>query len=104
MDWDCKTVDVYTHEEDGHEEVIWNVHWRVSKEDGDYMGSSYGTQSLNTEDIQNFKPFDEVTSAMIEGWVQDAMGEEAVTALEASLDSQIEDEKNPSSVTKTLEN
>jgi hypothetical protein len=104
MDWDCKTVDVYTHEEDGHEEVIWNVHWRVSKEDGDYVGSSYGTQSLNTEDIQNFKPFDEVTSAMIEGWVKDSMGEEAVTALEASLDSQIEDEKNPSSVTKTLEN
>tara|TARA_R110001599_G_scaffold248171_1_gene448187 strand:+ start:951 stop:1265 length:315 start_codon:yes stop_codon:yes gene_type:complete len=104
MDWDCKTVDVYTHEQDGHEEVIWNVHWRVSKEDGDYEGSSYGTQSLNTEDIQDFKPFNEVTSAMIEGWVKDAMGEEAVTALEASLDSQIEDEKNPSSVTKTLEN
>jgi len=104
MDWNCKTVDVYTHEQDGHEEVIWNVHWRVSKEDGDYMGSSYGTQSLNTEDIQDFKPFDEVTSAMIEGWVKDAMGEEAVTALEASLDNEIEDEKNPSSVTKTLEN
>lgn len=104
MDWDCKTVDVYTHEQDGHEEVIWNVHWRVSKEDGDYVGSSYGTQSLNTDDIKDFKPFDEVTSAMIEGWVQDAMGEEAVTALEASLDSQIENEKNPSSVTKTLEN
>ena len=68
------------------------------------MGSSYGTQSLNTEDIQDFKPFDEVTSAMIEGWVKDAMGEEAVTALEASLDNEIEDEKNPSSVTKTLEN
>ena len=104
MDWDCKTVDVYTHEQDGHEEVIYNVHWRVSKEDGDYVGSSYGTQSLNTADIQDFKPFDEVTSAIIEGWVKDAIGEEAVTALEASLDSQIEDEKNPSSVTKTLEN
>lgn len=76
----------------------------VSKEDGDYVASSYGTQSLNTEDIQDFKPFDEVTSVMIEGWVQDAMGEEAVTALEASLDSQIEDEKNPTSVTKTIEN
>ena len=104
MDWDCKTVDVYTHEQDGHEEVIYNVHWRVKKEDEDYVGSAYGTQSLNTADIQDFKPFDEVTSAIIEGWVKDAMGEEAVTALEASLDSQIEDEKNPSSVTKTLEN
>jgi len=104
MDWDCKTVDVYTHEQDGHEEVIYNVHWRVSKEDEDYVGSAYGTQSLNTEDIQEFKPFDEVTSAMIEGWVKDVMGEEAVTALEVGLDQQIENEKNPSSVTKTIEN
>ena len=69
MDWDCKTVDVYTHEQDGHEEVIYNVH-----------------------------------SAMIEGWVKDAMGEEAVTALEVGLDQQIENEKNPTSVTKTIEN
>lgn len=31
MDWDCKTVDVYTHEQDGHEEVIYNVHWQYQK-------------------------------------------------------------------------
>ena len=89
MHWNCKTVDVYTHEQDGHEEVIWNVHWRVTKDDGNYVASSYGTESLNTDDIKNFKPFDEVTSAMIEGWVKDSMGEEAVANLAASLDSHI---------------
>jgi len=80
------------------------VHWRVEKEDGDYSASSYGSQSLNTEDIQDFKPFDEVTSEMVEGWVKDAMGEETVTSIEESLDQQIEDKKNPTSETITLDN
>ena len=102
--WNCKTIDVYTHEHNGHEQVIYNVHWRVEKEDEDYSASSYGTQSLNTEDIQDFKPFDEVTSEMVEGWVKDAMGEETVTPIEESLDQQIEDQKNPTSETITLDN
>jgi hypothetical protein len=35
MNWNCKLVDVYTSEIDGHEKVIFNVHWRVEKEDKD---------------------------------------------------------------------
>ncbi len=102
--WNCKTIDVYTHEHNGHEEVIWNVHWRVAKEDGEYSASSYGTQTLNTEDIQDFVPFDDVTSEMVEGWVKDAMGEDRVAAIEESLDKEIESKKNPTSETITLEN
>ena len=102
--WDCKTIDVYTHEHNGHEQVIYNVHWRVEKEDGEYSASSYGTQPLNTEDIQDFTPFDEVTSDIVEGWVKDAMGEEKFSDIEKSLDQQIEKEKNPSSETITLDN
>lgn len=102
--WNCKTIDLYTQEHNGHEQVIYNVHWRVEKEDGEYSASSYGTQSLNTEDIQNFIPFDEVTSEIVEGWVKDVMGEEKVSDIENSLDQQIEKEKNPSSETITLDN
>ena len=102
--WDCKTIDVYTSKIDGHENVIFNVHWRVTKEDGDYFASSYGTQSLSTENIEDFKPYDEVTSEMVEGWVKDAMGEEEVANIESSLDKKIADEKNPPYVTNTLEN
>ena len=102
--WDCKTIDVYTHKHNGHEQVIYNVHWRVEKEDGEYSASSYGTQPLNTEDIQDFTPFDEVTSEIVKGWVRDAMGEEKFSDIEKSLDQQIEKEKNPSSETITLDN
>ena len=102
MQWNVNTVDVHPHEE-GHDDVIYNVHWSVSKEDGDYSARSYGTQSLDTSDLSNFTSFADVTSDMVKGWVIDAMGEEEVANLEANLDSQIESQKNPSSVTKTLE-
>ncbi len=100
--WNCKTVDYYNHEHNGHEQVIYNVHWRVTKEDGDYSASSYGTQSLNTEDIKDFVPLEDVTNEIVVAWVKDALGEE-VSLIEDSLDQQIEDKKNPTSVTVTLD-
>jgi hypothetical protein len=102
MEWNVNTVDVHPHEE-GHDDVIYNVHWSVSKEDGEYSARSYGTQSLDTSDLSNFTSFADVTSDMVKGWVINAMGEEEVANLEAGLDAQIESEKNPTSVTKTLE-
>ena len=51
-----------------------------------------------------FKPFDKVTSEIVENWVKEAMGEEKVSSIESSLDKQIEKQKNPTSVTVTLDN
>tara|TARA_R100000995_G_scaffold81963_1_gene55289 strand:+ start:360 stop:674 length:315 start_codon:yes stop_codon:yes gene_type:complete len=102
MEWNCKTIDVYTHEHNGHEGVIYNVHWRVSKGEGDLSTSSYGTQSLNTAELENFTPLADVTEAMVQGWVEAAMGEDAVADLESNLDSQIEQLENPTTETITL--
>jgi len=103
MNWDCKTIEVYTQEHNGHIGVIFNVHWRVTKEDGDYSATTYGTQSLNTEQLDNFIPLDSVTSSDVEAWVISAMGEEAVADLETNLDTQLESEKNPVSNVITLD-
>ena len=102
MKWDVKTVDVYPTKED-HSNVIYNVHWRVSKTEGeDYSASSYGTQSLVTDDLKKFIDFDKVKLAQVEAWVVAAMGEDAVAELAASLDAQIEAQKNPTTETKTI--
>ena len=102
MEWNVNTVDVHPHEE-GHDDVIYNVHWSVAKVDGDYSASSYGTQTIDTSDLSDFTAFADVTADMVKGWVIDAMGEEEVANLEASLDAQIAEQKNPTSVVKTLE-
>ena len=106
--WNVSTVNVYPSE-GGQSSVIHNVHWRLNATDTEvdaegnpYVASVYGTHSLDTSDLSNFTNFDSVTSSQVQGWVEAAMGEEAVQNLKDGLDANIADQKNPTSVTKTL--
>ena len=106
--WNVSTVDTKTI--DSNDDVIFNVHWRLNAEDDanqDDEGNNltagvYGTQSLDTSDLSNFIIFDSVDAATVEGWVEAAMGEEAVQALKDGLDAQIAELITPSSETKQL--
>ena len=106
--WNVNTVDVYPSEE-GHSNVIYNVHWRlnatdteVDSEGNPYVASVYGTQSLDTSDLSNFTNFDSVDATLVQGWVEAAMGEESVQSLKDGLDAQIAEIITPSSETKQL--
>ena len=106
--WNVSTVDVYPTDE-GQTDVIYNVHWRLNATDTEvdaegnpYTASVYGTQSLDTSDLSDFTDFDSVTAAQVQGWVENAMGEEEVQSLKDSLDAKIADEINPTSETKQL--
>ena len=106
--WDCKTVDVYpTH--DSHSDVVYNAHWRLNAvsdqqdaEGNDYSASSYGTHSVNADDIENFVPFADLTNDLVSGWVIDGMGEDEVANIKSGLDNNIADQINPTSETKTI--
>ena len=106
--WDCKTVDTYpTH--DSHSDVVYNVHWRLNAESdqqdaegNNYAASVYGTQALDTADISSFTAFADLSASDVQGWVETAMGEEAITALKSGLDAQIALLITPTSVTKTI--
>ena len=106
--WNVSTVDTKTI--DSNDDVIFNVHWRLNAEDdanqdaggNNWTAGVYGTQSLDTSDLSNFTNFDSVTSSQVQGWVEGAMGEEAVQGLKDGLDANIADQKNPTSVTKQL--
>jgi len=106
--WDCKTVDVYPNH-DSHSDVVYNVHWRLNAvsdqqdaEDNNYLASVYGTHSVNADDIENFVPFADLTNDLVSGWVIDGMGEDEVASLKEGLDSNIDGQINPTSVTKTI--
>jgi hypothetical protein len=106
--WDCKTVDTYpTH--DSHSDVVYNVHWRLNAvsdqqdaEGNDYSASSYGTHSVNADDIENFVPFADLTNDLVSGWVIDGMGEDEVANIKSGLDNNIDGQINPTSETKTI--
>ena len=106
--WNCKTVDAYL-EKDNEADVVYNVHWIVTgvsdimdSQDNPYSATSIGTQTLNTSEITNFIPFDQVTNAEVVEWTQEAMGAEQVTAIEAGIASQIESLIHPTTITLTV--
>ena len=100
--WNNKTVDTYPTL-DGNTDVIFNVHWRLTGEDDNgNVGSTYGTQSLDTSDLSGFTAFADITEDNINAWIEAAMGEEKVAELKTSIDAQIEEQVNPTVVTKTI--
>lgn len=100
-DWNCKTVDVHPQEE-GETDVVYNVHWIVTGVDGDYSVTNIGTQIVPLSEGGDFIPFEDLTNEIVVEWTKEAMGEEQVTQIEASVASEIEEKINPTSVTMTI--
>ena len=107
-DWNCKTVDVHPQEE-GQENVVYNVHWRVTgtsdKLDSNlvpYSSDAIGTQIVTLNEDGTFIPFEDLTNEIVVGWTKQAIGEEKVASIESSIASQIEDQMHPKSVTLTI--
>ncbi len=107
--WDVSTVDTYPTL-DGNADVVYNVHWRLNAEDdanqdadgNNWTASVYGTQTLDTSDLSSFTAFGSLSASDVQGWVETAMGSDAVTDLKAGLDAQIGLLITPTSVTKTI--
>jgi len=109
--WNCKTVDVYpTH--DSHSDVVYVVHWRltatsdqtheVDGEDVPYTASVYGSEGVSTDDLSNFKPFADLTNAIVTGWVETAIGADEVASMKSGLDANIVEQITPTTETKTV--
>ncbi len=99
--WNCKTVDVHPQEE-GQTDVVYNVHWIVTGVDGDHSATSIGTQVVTLDPESTFIPFEDLTNEIVVEWTKEAMGEEQVASIEASIAGQIEALINPTSVTMTI--
>ena len=97
FNWTVSAMD-YTVSQDGHTNVVNTVHWRVSKEDGDNSGSSYGTVGLEAPS-GTFVEWADITEEVAVGWAKAALGDEQVAATEAAIDAQIAEKANPTSGT-----
>ena len=108
-DWNCKTVDVHPQEE-GETNVVYNVHWIVTgtSDQLDPQGNAYSTNNIGTQVVPldpetPFIPFEDLTNEIVVEWTKEAMGEEQVQAIENSLQAQIAELENPTSVTMIIE-
>ena len=97
FNWTVSAMD-YAVSQDGHTNVVNTVHWRVSKEDGDNSGSSYGTVGLEAPG-ESFVEWDDITETTAVGWAKAALGDEQVSSIEAAIDAQIAELVTPTSGT-----
>lgn len=75
------------------------AHFRATLTDGDFSASSYGTVGFTPDpDSEDFVPFESLTEADVLAWVYESVDKDSV---EASLASQIEDQKSPQTVAGT---
>jgi len=99
--WNIQQLDAYP-EYEGETDVVFSVHWQLNGTDGTYNGSVYGSVGVTLDEGTSFTPYADLTQAQVIGWVQDALGEEQVTAYEANVAQQIENQINPPVVTPPL--
>lgn len=72
---------------------VTTAHWRVSAVDGDHSASAYGTAGFTPDaSAAGFVPYASLTEADVLAWVWTSVDK---AAAEASLETQIEAQKNP---------
>jgi hypothetical protein len=76
--------------------LVTTAHWRANAVDGEHSAGAYGTVGFERGDT--FIAYDSLTEAQVIAWVKEKLD---VEAIEASLASQIESQKNPTTATGT---
>jgi hypothetical protein len=100
---------------DGLSNVIQTVHWRYrGTDENGITAETYGATSIGDPNPQDFTPFDEVTSADVQGWLESIMsvvpeiaeGEDPkptqLQAMQANIQSQIDLIITPTTITGPL--
>jgi hypothetical protein len=74
-------------------DIVTTVHYSAVKQDGEFTASTYGTVGLEQSDT--VIPFASLTEEIVKTWLAEKLD---LVAMEASLDAQIEAQKNPVSL------
>ena len=73
---------------------VFTVHYTVDAKDDTYSTGAYGSIGLERPDT-NMIPFADLTPEIVVGWVKDKLGDEKVAEIEAALQAQIEEQRQP---------
>ena len=98
MQWQVSTME-RTLTDGDLSDVVTTLHWQCTDSDGDHHGRCYGAVGLSAPDADSFTAYADISEADAIAWAKAAIGEEQVTAYEASVASQIELSKNPTTST-----
>lgn len=79
-------------------DAIVQTHWQKIGTDADGNQGTFSGATpfdLNTMNLENFTPFDQLTEGQVLGWIQDVVVGDYEEHVNARIFEQIEDAKNP---------
>lgn len=89
--WTISQLD--TAPQDGNlNDVVKIVHYRYKGIDGDYQAETYGTYACGEPSQSDFTAYPDLTEADVIGWLEAGLD---VEAMQTSIETQIENLKNP---------
>jgi hypothetical protein len=72
---------------------VFTAHYTVDAKDDAYSAGAYG--SIGFERPENLIPYSDLTEDEVIGWVKEALGADKVDEVEAALQNQIDQQRNP---------
>lgn len=79
--------------------VVYTAHWTLNAErvteTETYNAGSYGSVGFSGPDPKNFIPYTELELSEVITWVQNALGDDTVIEMEASLSSALDHLEHP---------
>ena len=102
ISWHIEQLQCYPEVGD-YVDVVFSVTWRVDGALDSYTASMSGNQPVKpyTADTP-FTPYADLQEAQVIGWVQEAMGDSQVAAINASIAAQLKAQITPTVVTPPL--
>jgi hypothetical protein len=73
---------------------VYTVHYTVDAKDDTYAAGAYGSIGLKRPEDEMI-PYSDLTAEVVVGWVQDQLGEERVAEVEAALQAQLDEQRQP---------
>lgn len=105
LNWNISKLECKTSE-NGLINIIHKIHWSCiatsSSNDILYSTEVYGSTILSSPDPNNFVSYESVTKEKVVEWLLEALGEKPLQEITAQLQSNLNEQINPSIVSLNL--
>ena len=76
--------------------AVLTVHYTVDARDPDYSAGAYGSVGLDQPNPDTMIPYADLTPEVVIGWLKEKLGgDEKVAEIEAALQKQIDEQRQP---------
>lgn len=86
---------LYTETIADEQDYVVIANYEVIGVDGEYTASLSNISRFSTENVDTFVPYADLTNDIVIGWIQEELGVDGVSNLEACIQGQIDSQINP---------